>query len=148
MTSDFKLAATGPEVPCDFPGCTLDAFHDGNHEFAHAKSAVYAHENDERLAALAGSYGLGTRSYNRSAGKRETDRQRAELAAKMERGEIKFKPFDVPLACACPQRDYPHDLSIHAELRAESYHPQRRFRWPWSLVLAERVEPSTERKAA
>lgn len=53
-----------------------------------------------------------------------------------------------PIICSCPQREFPHDLSIHAELRAESYNPQRRFRWPWSLAQSERVEPSTERKAA
>jgi hypothetical protein len=104
-------------------------------------------ENNERLAAAVTSYGVGTRSYNRSAEKRELDRQRAELTAKIESGVIKFESYDVPLMCSCPQRDYPHELSIHAQLKSESYNPKLRTQWPWSLLLSRREEPSTERQA-
>lgn len=55
---------------------------------------------------------------------------------------------DLPLSCPCPQRPYPHDVTVHALVRRESFAPQKRFQWPWSLALSERVEPSTERKAA
>lgn len=60
---------------------------------------------------------------------------------------IRTAPALTPL-CSCPQREYPHELSVHRELKSESYNPANRFRWPWSLVLSAREEPSTERKAA
>lgn len=44
------------------------------------------------------------------------------------------------LTCACPQRPYPHEVSIHTKLRGEG----RRNRWPWALALSSRLEPSTE----
>lgn len=103
-------------------------------------------ELDERAAAAVTSYGVGTRSYNRSAEKREIERQRKLLTARYESGprEACF----APLLCRCPQRDYPHELTVHAELRGESYNPKLKFRWPWSLMRSQREEPSTERKAA
>ncbi len=55
---------------------------------------------------------------------------------------------EVPISCSCPQREYPHDLSVHTQLRGESYNPKLKYQWPWSLVLSEREEPSTERKVA
>lgn len=102
-------------------------------------------ESNERLAAAVTSYGLGTKSYNSSAEKREMDRQRKAATEAYEsaaREEVEI------LLCPCPQRLYPHELSVHTQLKSESYNPQNRFRWPWSLLLAERVEPSTERSAA
>jgi hypothetical protein len=53
-----------------------------------------------------------------------------------------------PLLCCCPQREHPHELSVHAELRREWYAHRENLCWPWSLMLSVRVEPSTERKAA
>ena len=53
------------------------------------------------------------------------------------RQEIPLGPF-----CACSQRPYPHDLSIHQSLKRESYNPEKRFSWPWSLCLSERGEQS------
>ena len=53
-----------------------------------------------------------------------------------------------PLLCRCPQRDYPHELSVHSELRSEWWAYKRNLTWPWSLMLSRREEPSTERKAA
>jgi hypothetical protein len=54
-----------------------------------------------------------------------------------------------PLAvrCPCPQRPFPHELSIHFGLRQEAYNPQFKFRWPWSLCASERLEPSAEKAA-
>jgi len=110
------------------------------------KSLFSQAENDQRAASLVTSYGVGTRSYNRSAEKREMDRQRAEVTAQYEaqpRMEV-----EAPLVCRCPQRDYPHELSVHAALRSEWWARDKRERWPWSLMLSPREEPSTERKQA
>jgi hypothetical protein len=56
-------------------------------------------------------------------------------------------PIEVAVTCSCPQRSYPHELSIHSQLRIESYSPKLKFIWPWSLALSPRSEPSAERKA-
>lgn len=54
----------------------------------------------------------------------------------------------VPLACSCSQRPYPHELSVHTKLRAETpglYYDfydlpiqfaEKQMRWPWSLRLS------------
>ena len=138
MSAAFTLDYSGPEVPCDFPGCTKHAFHEGDHEF------LSQAELNERAAAAVTSYGVGTRSYNRSAEKREMDRQQQIATARYEAQS--HEPIEVALTCCCPQRSYPHELSIHFDLRSESYNPARRFRWPWALCLSERGEPSAERK--
>lgn len=57
-------------------------------------------------------------------------------------------PYLAPLLCSCPQREYPHDLSIHGLIRSEWWSKERRTQWPWSLMASLREEPSTERKAA
>jgi hypothetical protein len=76
MSAAFTLDFSGPETPCDFPGCVLSSFHEGEHEFLSQR------ELNERAAAAVTSYGVGTRSYNRSAEKREMDRQRKEATAR------------------------------------------------------------------
>lgn len=53
--------------------------------------------------------------------------------------------FVVPLLCRCPQRPYSHELKVHSSVRVESYNPKLKHRWPWSLMLSPRSEPSTER---
>jgi hypothetical protein len=103
-------------------------------------------ESTERLAAAVTPYGLGTKSYNSSPEKREVDRQRKAATEAYEsapRQEIKVLPL-----CSCPQRSHPHELSIHTQLKSESYIRVNKFRWPWSLVQSQRIEPSTERSAA
>lgn len=98
-------------------------------------------ESDERLAAVVSASGLGTKSYNSSPEKREVDRQRkiaTELYESAPHAAIAVSPL-----CPCPQRPHPHELSIHHQLRYESYNPENRFRWPWVLILSERVEQST-----
>lgn len=96
-------------------------------------------EANERLAASVTSYGLGTRSYNHSPEKRELDRQRATATAAYE--DSPREAVEVEGRCPCPQRPYPHELSAHSQLRYEG----NRDRWPWSLMLSPRVEPSTDR---
>ena len=57
-------------------------------------------------------------------------------------------PYFAPLLCRCPQREYPHELSIHALIRYEWWNRELRNSWPWSLMASSREEPSTEREAA
>jgi len=152
MSAAFALDFCGDPVPCDFPGCVLDAFHESDHEF------LSQQELNERAAAAVTSYGVDTRSYNRSAEKREIERQREIATARYEAAPR--QEFKAPLLCPCPQRPYPHELSVHEKLRLESpgtytvYGDESiRFAspgmcWPWSLKLASRIEMSTERKFA
>jgi hypothetical protein len=102
-------------------------------------------EANERLASAVTSYGVGTRSYNRSPEKRELDRQCAEATANYEAENR--ETVLVSLMCACLQRPYPHELAVHTHLWREAYDRSRRYSWPWALCLAERLEPSTEKEA-
>jgi hypothetical protein len=139
MSAAFSLDYSGDPVPCDFPGCVLDAFHAGDHEF---RSEA---ENNARLMGTANHYGVNTRSYNGSAQKREMDEQRKVTTAIYE-----AKPraeFTAPLSCRCPQRDYPHELSVHSLIRSEWWKKELRGSWPWSLMASVREEPSTERRS-
>lgn len=140
MSAAFALDFCGDPVPCDYPGCVLDAFHEEDHKF------LSRQELNERAAAAVTSYGVGTRSYNRSAEKREIERQREMATARYE--SAPRQEHEAPLMCCCPQRPYPHELNVHPDLRSESFNPKFRFHWPWSLMLSSREEPSTERKAA
>ena len=80
-------------------------------------------EQDERLAAAVTVYGVGTKSYNSSAEKRESDRQRAAANAKYEAGPkhgVTIEP-----RCTCRSFRLPHDLTAHRSLKDE-------FDWrPW-----------------
>jgi len=102
-------------------------------------------ELDERAATAVTSYGVGTRSYNRSAEKREMDRQREIITERYTSG-LRAE-VEAPLMCSCPQRDYPHSLAVHALIRGEWFAHRQNLCWPWSLMRSQREEPSTERKA-
>ena len=56
--------------------------------------------------------------------------------------------YTAPVLCRCPQREYPHELSVHELIRSEWFAHRKSPSWPWSLMMSVRVEPSTERKAA
>lgn len=75
--------------------------------------------------------------------------------------EAPREPYLAPLMCSCPQRPYTHEVSVHAKIRSEKPGTYRvwdgrqeaaiefaesEMRWPWSLCLSRREEPSTERK--
>lgn len=103
---------------------------------------VSAEEQSLRLANLVTPYGVGTRSYNRSAEKHELDRQRAEATAKHESG-LRHE-YEAALMCPCLQRPYPHDLSVHRQLSSEFWRDKSlRDHWPWSLAKSEKVEAGT-----
>jgi hypothetical protein len=88
VSAAFQLDFTGPQTSCDYPGCKLNAFHEGEHEFATPE------EKHARLLGSANHYGTNTRSYNRSAEKHEMDRQRKEATARYlsERAESDAPP--------------------------------------------------------
>ena len=80
-------------------------------------------ELDERLAAAVTQYGPGTRSYNRSAEKRESKAQQAIVTEKY----LVAPRFEVILdaswlICRCRAFADPHGIEKHRELRAE---------WDW-----------------
>jgi hypothetical protein len=144
MSAAFTLDFSGPETPCDFPGCLLGSFHEGEHEF------LSQQELNERAAAAVTSYGVDTRSYNRSAEKREMERQREIATARyqmMPRREILQ-----PVTCPCAQRPYPHELFVHTKIGIErpgAYvgfgdelirFASKEMRWPWSLKYAPSME--------
>jgi hypothetical protein len=139
MSADrnFTLEPTGPRVGCDFRGCILDAWHEGDHQFA-AKPAI--EWNYDRHCVVCGVaftvLGAEKSMIFDTCGSQECLLHFARRHA-----------ADVPLMCCCPQRSHPHELSVHPELRREAHHPRLRDRWPWSLMLSQREEPSTERSA-
>lgn len=135
--SSFSLAATGPEAPCGFPQCILGAFHDGDHEFAKPASVDRGY-HFRCLICKTPMVAYGERKLCAT-----------DLCDSQEclRAWCLISASDVPVMCPCPQRPYPHELSIHAKIRGESFNPKVRFQWPWSLMLSGRVEPSTERGA-
>jgi len=131
--SAFTLEAPGPKAPCGFPRCTLEAFHEGEHEFP-APPAQKHDARDIRVCSECGTrfvvYGEFVREEARTCG------SQACILARVSRD---IAP--IPLACSCPQRPYPHELSVHAELRSESFNPRLRQRWPWVLCAGENVGP-------
>jgi hypothetical protein len=85
-------------------------------------SSLSEAEKNERLAAAVTPYGVGTRSHNRSAEKREINRQRAEAtAAYLARPRQERK---IELRCRCRSFELAHPISRHRELAGE---------WDWRL---------------
>lgn len=159
MSAAFALEPTGPPVPCDFRGCVLDCWHEGDHDFAPKPKEIKW--NYDRHCIVCGIeftvLGAGKDYPANICGSQECLLHYAQ----------RF-PSEVPLLCACSQRPYPHELRVHSLLRSEKpgrYIVQGQFRgdpfseeiaefasdemrWPWSLMLSKRVEMSTERKVA
>jgi hypothetical protein len=134
----FRLEPSGPPTACDFPKCVLDAFHTGNHEFEQPKPIVVSSGRRYRCTICKcavikyGEYVPGS----------------ADLCDSQEclRAWCIITSNEAPLLCPCPQRSYPHELAIHAQIASEAFNPKLRFRYPWSLMLSQRVEMSTERR--
>lgn len=82
-------------------------------------------------------YGWMTHSWLNSPEHRQTKKECAAATAAYTPGP----PIDVPPMCTCPQRSYPHELSVHADLRSESFNPRLRQRWPWVLCYGENMGP-------
>lgn len=131
MSAAFSLDFSGPPVPCDYPHCVLDAYHEGDHQVG-----IEVVEKHFREA------GVPT--------KRNKD---GDLLVQCSDATFDYltgahAAYLAPLLCCCPQRDYPHELSVHRDLRSEWWAHKRNLAWPWSLMLSRREEPSTERKTA
>jgi hypothetical protein len=137
--NDFTLQSPGDPAPCSFPRCTLEAFHDGEHHFPAPEThfplaSQYTHvccECRRRFSVLGESAGEMT---FHTCGSPEC------LLAYARRTST----TTLEVTCRCAQRPYPHELSIHHQLRPESYNPRQRGRWPWSLCLSPRLELSAE----
>jgi hypothetical protein len=150
----FTLAPPGPPAPCGYPGCSLAAFHDGDHDLPPpARPAPGKAWEDVRRCLICGTpfvvYGERIPGAARLCGSQAclVEQVRRESWGAVE-----------PLRCSCPQRPYPHELSVHTKIRHERpgtyllyedlsvrFAPEG-LRWPWSLNLSSRVEPSTERQ--
>jgi hypothetical protein len=139
MSAAFALDFSGDPVPCDYPRCILEAFHDGQHKFPEPKPGLQFHCDRHcvvcgRPFTILGANGQEVFSTCGSAECVLHFASHGNAAA--------------PLLCRCPQREYPHELSIHFDLRTEAFSPKLRHSWPWSLKLSPRLEMSTERKFA
>lgn|GEM_PF-5232506 len=136
MNASFHLAPTGPPAPCGYPGCMLEDFHEGDHLFA---------EKPRELK-------IGARYYRCVICQRPTVVYGERIPGSKELCAspncllifCARETVAIPLACPCRQRPYAHDLSVHLELRHESYNPALRHVWPWSLRLSSRIQPSAE----
>jgi hypothetical protein len=136
----FRLEPSGPPTACDFPKCVLDAFHNGDHEFCREAALQSRPRPQPVLHCVACGrgfivYGDLAHPIPRTCGSQECILHLARREA-----------APVPVVCTCRQRPYAHELPIHAQIASESFNPKLRFRYPWSLMLSSRVEPSTERK--
>lgn len=139
----FTLEATGPQVRCDFRGCILDAWHDGDHQFP-APKPKFAPDRVHKCEVCGLRFVMyGEDKEPSLLNERRTCGSQACILDLAHRESNK-----VPVMCRCPQRDYPHDLSVHALIRSEWWKKKLRDRWPWSLMQSRREEPSTERSAA
>lgn len=133
----FALEPTGPRVNCDFRGCVLEAWHDGNHDFG-PQAIQWTYDRHCVVCGVPFTILGADKSYIAdTCGSAECLLHYARRWT-----------FAIPVLCRCPQWPYAHELAIHHDVRSESYNPKFKFRWPWSLCLSVREEPSTERKAA
>lgn len=138
MSAAFALQPSGPPVPCDFPRCTLEAFHEGEHVLR-APKPKFAPNRIHTCKICGLKFAILGESETPEFD-RHTCGDQACIVAYYSMAEI------LPLVCSCPQRPYPHELSVHAEIRSEWWAHKRNLAWPWSLMASSREEPSTERK--
>ena len=137
MSAAFSLDYSGDPVPCDFKGCILEAWHEGEHEFpaAQPKPKRMPTYHCVVCGAAFEVYGAEGRLVFATCGAQACLEHYARRWASA-----------VPVLCSCPQRPYPHELSIHTLIRSEWW--AHKGVWPWSLMQSVREEPSCERKAA
>lgn len=83
------------------------------------------------------AYGTGTQSWLKSTEYRQLKKERERVTAAFVPSP---ESVEMPLTCRCPQRSYPHEVSVHATLRTDWAAwgaGQDKNRWPWSLRLLE-----------
>ena len=140
MSAAFSLDYSGDPVLCDFKGCILEAWHDGEHNFGPQAPKAIQWTYDRHCVVCGISFTILGANKDFPADTCGSEECLLDFA--------KRYGFEVPLICTCPQRDYPHDISVHEEIRSEWWKYKSAPFWPWSLMLSKREEPSTERKAA
>jgi hypothetical protein len=133
----FTLEPSGPPTGCDFPGCMAESFHEGDHVVAEAKPRSSPQPVHHCVVCGRGFivYADLAHPIPRTCGSQE-------CVLHLCRRET----TPAPILCCCRQRSYAHELTVHTQIASESFNPKLRFRYPWSLVLSSRVEPSTERR--
>lgn len=135
--SPFALEASGPPVSCDFPRCTLEAFHEGEHEFG-SREIEWTYDRHCVVCGVPFTVlGAEKSQIFDTCGSEECLLHYARRHAP-----------NLEVMCTCPQRPYPHELSVHELIRSEWWAHKRNLSWPWSLMASVREEPSTERMRA
>lgn len=148
MSAAFALDFSGPPVPCGFPGCVLDAYHDGNHKAAEKAPVKWSYDRHCIVCGVPFTVlGAEPKQVFDTCGSQECLLHYA-----------RHHSAAIPIVCSCAQHPYPHELSVHKKLGAEKpgvyldyYDNAIRFtkpgmRWPWTLRFAPNMELSTERK--
>lgn len=142
MSAAFTLDFSGPETPCDFPGCTGNAYHEGEHTLFVPPPPGRHFQRVCRYCHNA-FYVEGGAQYlpHETCGSPDC----VLRAAKRD-------PITIPVLCPCAQRPYPHELGVHTKLGAErpgAYlgfgdelirFAAKEMRWPWSLRYAPNME--------
>ena len=136
MSAAFHLVPIGPPSRCGFPGCILQDYHEGDHQFRQPQPKP----RGRRYHCIV--CGRDVIEYGEFVPGGANLCESKDCLLHYARRTAS----DFPLTCSCRQRPYPHELIVHQEVRAESHNPRFRHLWPWSLCLSERLEPSTERK--
>lgn len=127
MSAAFQLDFSGPPVPCSYPGCVAEAYHEGDHQFA-LKPGLIAWTYDRHCVVCGVSFtvlGAEKAQIFDTCGSQECVLHYSR----------KHAPT-LPVSCNCAQRDYAHELSVHKAIKFES----RLLRWPWSLRFAPEME--------
>jgi hypothetical protein len=145
VSAAFQLDFTGPATACDYPGCLLHAFHEGDHQFAALKTQFPLVSQYNRTCAECGVrfvvMGDATGLPIHTCG-----------AEKCLLSFARKHSANLPVTCTCAQRPYPHELSIHKKIGLErpgvyyDYYDtavrfaEKEMRWPWTLRFAPEME--------
>jgi hypothetical protein len=136
MSTAFQLDFTGPQTPCDFPGCILESFHDGDHKRAEKTPVKWTYDRHCVVCGVPFTV-LGAEAKQIF----DTCGSEACLLHYARRHAATL----APVQCTCAQRPHPHEVSVHKKVGHESpgvyydyYDLPIRFapkemKWPWSL---------------
>jgi hypothetical protein len=146
MSGAFQLDFTGPQTRCDFPGCILESFHDGDHKPAEKSPVKWTYDRHCVVCGVPFTVlGADPKMIFETCGSQECLLHYARHHAPT-----------LPVLCTCSQRPYPHELHVHNKQHerpgtyevyqdGETVRVQwKQFpegpRWPWSLRFAAEME--------
>ncbi len=137
MSAAFALDYSGDPVGCDFKGCILDAWHDGDHQFA-APKPKFSPDRIHKCEICGLRFVIyGEHKEPSLASERRTCGSQECILALAHRDAS-----ELPVLCPCSQREYPHELSVHKTLKYEVWTPKGPvMRWPWSLYFLRNGGP-------